>query len=273
MKLITWNIAGREKAWHYLLNIDADLALLQEATEPPSEVSRELDLNPAPWHTAGAGKKRPWRAALANLSKQFTVQWFEPKSIDAACPGELAVSRIGSLAAASVTLPSGETLVVVSIYAVWENPHNSTGSSWIYSDASVHRIISDLSVFVGKQTKHHIIVAGDFNILHGYGEDGSPYWASRYETVFARMSTLGLEFIGPQAPAGRLADPWPDELPRSSKNVPTYHTNRQSPTTATRQLDFVFASNSLSKRVGVTALNEPDQWGPSDHCRVEIEIE
>lgn len=122
MKLITWNIAGREKAWHYLLNIDADLALLQEATEPPSEVAKALDVDPAPWHTAGAGKNRPWRAALANLSKQFAVLWFEPKSIDAACPGDLAVSRMGSLAAASVALPSGEALVVVSIRHLGKPP-------------------------------------------------------------------------------------------------------------------------------------------------------
>jgi endonuclease/exonuclease/phosphatase family metal-dependent hydrolase len=156
---------------------------------------------------------------------------------------------------------------------VWEKPHSSIDSSWIFADASVHRIISDLSVFVGRQTGHLIVVAGDFNILYGYGENGSPYWASRYETVFARMSSLGLTFIGPQAPAGRLADPWPDELPRTSINVPTYHHNRQTPNTATRQLDFVFGSAPLSDRIRVTALNKPDQWGPSDHCCVEIEID
>ena len=114
---------------------------------------------------------------------------------------------------------------------------------------------------------------GDFNILHGYGEHGSLYWAACYETVFTRMSALGLEFVGPQAPAGRLADPWPDELPSTSRNVPTYHHNRQTPATATRQLDFVFASSSLSERVRVTAINDPEHWGPSDHCRVEIEVD
>ena len=58
----------------------------------------------------------------------------------------------------------------------------------------------------------------------------------------------------------------------TSKNVPTYHTNRQEPGTATRQLDFVFTSNALSKQIDVRALNEPDHWGPSDHCRVEITV-
>lgn len=75
------------------------------------------------------------------------------------------------------------------------------------------------------------------------------------------MEALGLSFVGPQAPNGRQADPWPDELPRISKNVPTYHTNRQTPLTCTRQLDFVFASLPLAERVRVKALNQPDEWG------------
>ena len=114
---------------------------------------------------------------------------------------------------------------------------------WIYSDASAHRIISDLSTFIGRQAGHRILAAGDLNILHEYGEHGSEYWAGRYGSVFDRMEALGLPFIGPQHPNGRQADPWPDELPRESKNVPTYHWDKD-PATATRQLDFVFASRA-----------------------------
>ena len=96
--------------------------------------------------------------------------------------------------------------------------------------------------------------------------------ARRYETVFARMRAIGLLFVGPQAPNGRQADPWPGELPGNSRNVPTYHTTRKTPTTATRQLDFVFASDSFGDSLTVRALNSPEQWGPSDHCQLEIEI-
>lgn len=64
----------------------------------------------------------------------------------------------------------------------------------------------------------------------------------------------------------------PAELPPSSKNVPTFYSNRQNPKTATRQLDFVFASEDIANRVRATALNQPDEWGPSDHCRIMIEI-
>ena len=128
-------------------------------------------------------------------------------------------------------------------------------------------------MFIGQQERHRILIAGDLNILHGYGEHGSAYWAQRYATFFDRMVALGLTFVGPQAPAGRQSVPWPDELPRDSRNVPTYHTNRQTPATATRQLDFVFASPGLAESARVVALNEPDTWGPSDHCRVRIEID
>lgn len=270
VKITTWNIAGREEAWRCLLDADSDIALLQEATEPPADVAQRLGVDCAPWHTAGARQTRPWRTAVVKLSDRVAVQWLEPKSIEEAQPRELAVSRPGTLAAAIVTPSEGEPFTAVSLYAVWERPHSSTGGSWIYADASVHRLISDLSVLIGKQAGHRILAGGDLNILHGYGEHGSEYWASRYATVFSRMAALGLSFVGPQAPAGLRADPWPCELPRTSDNVPTYRTNRQTPPTATRQLDFVFASTGLAESIRVTARNEPEHWGPSDHCRVEI---
>ena len=91
--------------------------------------------------------------------------------------------------------------------------------------------------------------------------------------MFSRAEALGLQFVGPEYPNGRRADPWPDELPRESRCVPTYHHSRQTPATATRQLDFVFASRSLADSVSVQALNQVDEWGPSDHCRVVIEVD
>ena len=270
VKVISWNIAHREQAWRALCNTDADIALVQEAPEPPADMPPPFEYRPATWRTAGAAPRR-WHAAVVKLSNDIGVQWLEPTPIENARDGDLTVSRAGTLDAAIVTPPTGEAFIVVSMYAVWEKPHPTTGSSsWIYADAAVHRLISDISVFVGQQSGHRILAAGDLNILHGYGDHGSVYWASRYATVFDRMRALGLSFVGPQAPAGRRADPWPDELPRTSHNVPTYHTNHQMPATATRQLDFVFASNGLAEQCQVSARNEPDAWGPSDHCQVHI---
>ena len=271
LRIVTWNIGRRKDPWRCLLDSDYDVALVQEAAEPPRDVIRALDVDPSPWRTAGE-VHRPWRTAVVKLSDRVGVQWLEVKSIEAARAGDLAVSRPGTLATAVLTPSTGKPITVASIYAPWEKPHSMANSNWIFADASAHRLVSDLSVLIGRQAGHRILVAGDLNILHGYGEKGSAYWAGRYATVFARMSSLGLSCVGPQAPAGRLADPWPDELPRESRNVPTYHTSHQAPATATRQLDFVFASAGLAEQVRVRARNDPGDWGPSDHCRVEIEI-
>ena len=42
--------------------------------------------------------------------------------------------------------------------------------------------------------------------------------------------------------------------------------------TAARQLDYVFASSELIDSLRVRALNVPEEWVPSDHCRIEIEL-
>lgn len=273
MKMISWNINRRAACWHSLLETDPDVALLQEAAEPPPEIAERVDVNPAPWSLAGGDSQpRAWRAAIVRLSERVQVEWIEAKSIDDAGVGELAVSRLGTLAVARVTSPGREPIVCASVYAPWTRPHGSTGSREIVSDVSAHRIVSDLSAFVMSRRGHRIVAAGDLNVLHGHGEHGDTYWEGRYETVFTRMKALGLPFVGPQHPHGRQADPWPDELPTDSKNVPTYHHNRQTPATATRQLDFVFASEGLVDSLTVRALNAPEAWGSSDHCRVEIEI-
>ena len=268
---MSWNIDGKVDPWHCLLAMDADVALLQEACKPPEDLARQIDVDPAPWRTAG-WSRRGRRTAIAKLSDHVDVEWVTPKSIEQACRGEFAVSRPGTVTAARLLAPDVEPFLAVSMYALWEKPHSSTCSSWIVSDASAHRLVSDLSAFIGRQRGHRVLAAGDLNILRGYGEHGSQYWAGRYETVFDRIEKLGLAFVGPQAPCGRQADPWPDELPSDSRNVPTFHHNRQNPATATRQVDFVFASRGMADSVQVRALNDPELWGPSDHCHLEIEV-
>ena len=86
------------------------------------------------------------------------------------------------------------------------------------------------------------------------------------------MDALGMEFLGPQYPDGRRAIPTPQGLPPNTRNVPTYHTVKQSPATAQNQLDYVFASSGFHESVTVRALNGVDEWGPSDHCRILIEV-
>jgi exonuclease III len=147
-----------------------------------------------------------------------------------------------------------------------------TSTGGLYADASAHRILSDLSALMFS-AKHRLVIAGDWNILHRYGEHGDQYYAGRYASVFDRAETLGLRFVGPQSPHGRQAGPWPAELPPESRCVPTYHHSRQTPATATRQLDFVFASAGIADRVSTRALNDVGEWGGSDHCRILIDVD
>ena len=204
MKIISWNIAGRIAPWHRLLEVGADIALLQEAAAPPPEVAARIDADPAPWDTPGVDAQRKWRTAVVRLSERVQVDWIEAKPLLDAGWGDLAVSRPGTIAAAKVTPADGEPgepLVVVSMYGLWAGSHASTGNSWIVADDSVHRAVSDLSAFIGSQQGHRILTAGDLNILYGYGDHGNTYWAGRYEAN-ARMAPLGWRSSGRRHPMG-----------------------------------------------------------------------
>lgn len=268
MIIYSWNICKSAAAWCALADSDGDVALVQEAVAPPPNLDIEVD--DAPWSTAGAA--RGWRAAVARLSDRVSIHARPCRSIAEAEMGQLVSCRAGTMAVADVQAPDNEPITVVSMYAAWERPAVETGSAWIVADAAAHRIISDLSLLIGQEKRHRIIAAGDLNLLYGYGENGSPYWARRYMTIFDRFKAIGLRFVGPQSPNGQQAEPRPDELPADSKNVPTFRTRRRNPSTATRQLDFVFASEAIADRVQTSALNGPEEWGPSDHCRVRIVV-
>ena len=273
------NEKGDSDSWQWLLRTGADVALLQEA-KPPAVSVEAVEADPGGQMLSDSetdqwridGYIRPsGRATVVKLSDRVSLNWQEWHSFATKEAGQFRVSRPGTIAAAEVS-PSAETafepFVVVSMYSVWENYHGSTKGKRCFADASAHRLISDLSVFLYPPDRHRVVAAGDLNILHGYGESGSDYWAARYGSVFERMEALGLSFVGPQYPNGRKTYSPPHGLPKESQNVPTYCEGGS----AKRQLDFVFASKSLADSVRVVALNEPDQWGPSDHCRIEIDV-
>ena len=265
VKLVSWNIARRHAAWRCLPDSDADIALLQEAGMPPDDVAARIEVDPVSF--LDENENRISRSTIAKLSDQARVDWLTPAPLDQPDAGDFVVTHPNTISAAVVTPPEGEPFTVVSFAAEYESPYRS---SWNITDASLHRVISDLSLFIGRQRGHRVIAAGDLTVYHGYGDDSSNYWKGRYDTVFDRMAAIGMPFAGPQYPNGRQADPWSSELPPDSLNVPTFYPIGSSPKDAAHQLDFVFASESMADSVRVSALNSPDDWGPSDHCRVEI---
>jgi hypothetical protein len=213
------------------------------------------------------------------LSDRVRVEWFKQVGpISETGADEIAVSGIGTVAAARIVPrdPAEPPFIAVSMYARWIKPHPSARSAWRvgYADGSAHRIISDLSAFIGSTDPrtHRVLAAGDLNTIHDATDDNPLALPARDRTITDRMEALGLAFLGPRRPAGRQAQPAPRGLRPGDRNVPTYHTTRQSPETAQNQLDYAFASRGFHQSVNVRAMNGVDEWGASDHCRLLIEI-
>ena len=276
IKVVCWNIGRNHKPLEELLKMDADVALLQEVHPGGYEWLRTakdgVAVSPQePWELWNWYDRWP---LVVKLSDRVEVEWFRqtiPTPWVGA--GEIAVSGVGTVAAARVSsMDGGEPLIAVSMYARWFRLHPTTGSSgYIYSDAAAHRIISDLTPFIGPT--HRVLAAGDLNNIYGATPDNHLVWYERDRTVFDRMAALGLEFVGPQSPAGRQAQPTPQGLPPSTRNVATFYTSGNSPATAANQLDYVFASRGFHQSVRTRALNGVEEWGSSDHCRILIEVE
>ena len=240
-----------------------DVALLQETRPPPPDVGISRgDIDPWEWPSRKNG-----RAAVVRLSSRVDVEFIDKTSY--------AKSDPLCIAAARVRPPHDEPFIVVSICPDYETPHPSVPGKAKNVDSSLHRTISDLSAFIGAPSKHRVIVAGDLTIVRGPSRYHNAYWGRRYQVVFDRMEALGLPCVGPDAPAGgRQADPRPSWLPAGSRNVPTFRRIGTSPAEAEAGLDYVFASQSMVDSVRVRALNESDEekWGPSDHCRLVIDV-
>lgn len=288
-KIVCWNIAKRHEPWRELVAMDADVALLQEAGQVPEDVADRVDTGTrehwdshvwnSDWYSGRFKNLYDRWPMVVKLSDRVEIEWFKQVSpIGEVAEDEIAVSGISTIAAARV-IPQdedGTPFIVVSMYARWIKPHPSTKSPWKvgYPDGSAHRIISDLSNFIGNTdpSTHRILAAGDLNMIYGTTYEGWQSTTVREQTVWLRMETLGLEFLGPQYPAGRQAIPTPTDLPPDTLNVPTYDATKKSPETAYIQLDYAFASRGFHKSITVQALNKPEEWGSSDHCRLWIEV-
>ena len=264
VRVVSWNVNTRRQTLQELVKMGADVALLQEVTvngwKQLAGVGNGVAVTPyEPWLPWTQETYTRW-PLVVQLSDRVEVEWFKyrlpvywPK-VD-----EFPVSGIGTIAVARVTPVSGqEPFIAASMYARWRPPHLSVGDQlWTHADASAHRIISDLSVFIShnrKNATHRILAAGDLNMAFF----GNFRYDVRMQTVMNRMNALGLEYLGPRNANG--------------ENVPTYRTPRQDPASATRQFDHVFASQGFHDSIYVRAMNGTDEWGPSDHCRISIEV-
>ena len=287
--IVGWNIAKKHVAWRQLVEMGVDVALLQEAGNPPEDVADRVDTGPPEHWDSHVWNSDWWEGrwphlterwpTVVKLSERVEVEWFRQVSpISAAASDEIAVSGIGTIAAARIVPKDGSApFIAVSMYATWVKPHVSTKTKFFkvgYADASVHRILSDLSAFIGHTdpSTHRILAAGDLNIIYGATDDNPLAMPARDRNVFDRMEALGLELLGPWHPDGRQAKPTPRGLPPDTLSVPTFHHSQQKPSGAQYQLDYAIASRGFHESVKVRAMNSVEEWGASDHCRLLIEV-
>ena len=59
---------------------------------------------------------------------------------------------------------------------------------------------------------------------------------------------------------------------RTAQTTTAGHEERADLLTTVNQLDYAFASRGFHEKVSVLAMNEIEEWGPSDHCRLMIEV-
>ena len=294
VKIVCWNINRSADAFTELRKMDADVALLQEVGKGAARRMADILGEAETWDW---DRSDAW-PAVVRLSDRVKVDVFKPVAPEGGgiTQNTIAVGDRRTLAGARVTplrgsTRAGRSFLVFSLYARWLGTHpkafHSTtrkgGRSFgIYSDGSAHRAISDLSAFIGhtNPSAHRMLVAGDLNTIYGATDNNRLEKPARARSIFDRMEALGFEFVGPQWPnADRHADPRPQGLPKDTKNVPTYLSARQrrrmrdQGIVSGNQLDYVFASRGFHDRVRVHAMNDVGGFGPSDHCRINVEVE
>ncbi|MDE0417036.1 MAG: hypothetical protein OXI95_08905 [bacterium] len=279
IRVVSWNISKRDDPWRCLARMkergEADVALLQEAGSPPDDLWTSFYYEDNVFWPRSFYDRWP---LIVQLSDRVEIDWFrQVPPFSGVGEREIGTSGIGLMAVARV-MPHGrpqEAFIAVSMYARWITAQPTTSKNpGDHADISVHRILSDIQVFMdyADPSRYRILAAGDLNLIYTPNRRGA--WFARERLVWDRFKTLGLEFLGPQAPNGRQPEGKQPGTNADTKNVPTYYTRRQGHAAkAVRQLDYAFASRGFHEQVRVFALNCIDEWGPSDHCRLLIEIE
>ena len=181
MRVLVWNIAHNTRMWGLLDALreqeQFEVALLQEAVPPADGDGTRRVVPPvedgAGWSTELFGYPRPWRTAVASWTDGVRVEPIESRPIagvkedDRSCLPE---SYPGAF-----TAVRANGVVLVSFYGVWEHLAEDLKSS--YSIASVHRTISDLTRLWFGRRDPRVVIAGDWNVWHAYGN--APRWEVR----------------------------------------------------------------------------------------------
>jgi endonuclease/exonuclease/phosphatase family metal-dependent hydrolase len=257
--------------WRRLVDLaqehNVDVALVQEAGRPRGLAAEQLQTwpdktDPNAWHTwdrpdsigrysCSALAWFPWSrwdVTGERRTRLVAAKWDEPTISH---PGQFAVGRVSR---------SGETVMtIVSLYGIWDSRPEQR--RYIFPEATLHRAISDLTPLL--LTCEPVVIAGDLNILIGYGKEIDPE-SARTDTVFQRLATYGVELAGPYRDVGEALEGCPCNQPDTCRHVAT----RPEPSGRPLQLDWVFSNRAET----IKAIGLPIEALSSDHAPVLIDV-
>lgn len=254
MKIVSWNMQNKRDSWRFLVDQhqDYDFAFVSEACVPPQSARRiatasDWNIPYGTWDLQPGEKRKRYRQEVLGIRGGWRLERLDRHEVvDAADP----------------SLPSKHD----HIFRRWHRvaiASNADEQYCLVCVVSGHSQAQSLPLLIagiravlprhGYDPAMPIIIAGDLTT----NQQKSP-------EMFARMSEIGLPWAGPSG-ANYI---------HVSGRKPH---QRETPETAYRRLNHVFVSEGLIDQVSVTALNEPNEkhpnwWGPSDHCRILIEI-
>ena len=241
MRIVSWNMQNLRESWRFVVDRhqEFDFAFVQEACTPTKHVrdyAGHWDIPHERWQV----RPKKYKQEVLSISGRWTFDRLDRDTISALGPaGEpLLAPRFRAAAVARNKTEGQEVCLVCAI----SGPKNSLKLA--NTVTAIRRTLKRARF----DPQMQMIVAGDLTT--------DP---ERTPQTFADTEGLGMQHPGP--------------------TVPNYIQKSlgERPETAHRHLDHVFVSDEIADRVTATALNDPDEnsaacWGPSDHCRILIEV-
>lgn len=260
------------------------VALLQEAVPPPSAEWTTFPSATASelWAiTAHADRQRYFASVVAVLDPALTGRSVEPTALGqaeygkfaASHPGQFSVVEVARLSVpvegtvdghpvlhAIVNTDAGPTVAFISLYGIWDRDER-----YLFSEATLHRAISDLTIVLQEKSRTRVVLAGDLNIFFEWDQATyDAHWAARYDTVFTRLNAYGLLLVGPFGHSS--LDRCECGRGEECRHVRTFAYQRR-PQNRPNQLDYVFARPTLAT-LRCHVLDDEAAWRYSDHLPV-----
>jgi endonuclease/exonuclease/phosphatase family metal-dependent hydrolase len=256
LRVVVWNMAGKQHAWAALDRLEADICLLNEAVVPSDR--RGV------WSADGTlgrdNKRRRWTTAVVSRSAATAITDATPTWRQSTRNVPFHCSRPGSWAAARVDTALG-AVSAVGLYGLMDE----------LSDASVHRSLSELSpVMDDPKYSRQVILGGDLNT--GTQWPAGDAFNRRDRNVLDRIEAFGLvDCIRAKRAEGRLAG-CPCSDGEHCRHVRTRRDALHP--SIPYQTDYLFASPKLAAGLVSCEVLATDEWfAISDHAPIMAEFE